>query len=196
MGKMKQLSIVLAMFILSSCSTIRVSQDYEISTNFNRYRTFTLVPGTSRITGDVLMDSPLMEKRIRNAVENSMNEKGYSKVTDTRSDFFVTYQLVVRTRIEADPIPPFGVGGYPYGYRRYRYPYWGSPYWNGWGYETYVRQYEEGTLIIDFMDSKTQTLFWRGTGSRRLSQLSSPEKVTEWVDRIVTEILAQYPPLP
>jgi hypothetical protein len=198
--KMKLLTLVLSMFILSSCAAVRVTQDYEISTNFNQYRTFSLAPEKSRINGGALMESPLMEKRIRTAVESIMKEQGYPKVADTQSDFYVTYQFAVRTRIEVDTIPDYGWRGYPYGYRHYRYPYWGGPYWrgpywHGWDYEPYVRQYEEGTLIIDFIDSNTRTLFWRGAGSRRLSGVSTPEDVTEWINRLVSEILAQYPPI-
>lgn len=190
MLNIKQTVVVLAIGFLASCSGIRVSQDYDLSTAFTHYKTYTLAPETSKKSGDVLMDSPLMDQRIRKAIEQILKGKGYPIVTDTQSDFHVTYQIIVRTRIEADTIPGYGWGGYPYGYRRYHYPYWG-----GFGYETYVRQYEEATLIIDFMDSKTKKLFWRGVGSRRISQQSSPEKLTEWVNQFVMEILAQYPPL-
>jgi hypothetical protein len=187
----KQSALVLAIIVISSCSGIRVSQDYDLSTAFIHYKTYTLAPEPSKKSGDILIDSPLMDQRIRAAIEDNLTGKGYTKITDTQSDFYVTYQIIVRTRIETDTVPGYGWGVYPYGYRHYYYPYRG-----GFGYETYVRQYEEGTLVIDFMDSKTQKLFWRGVGSRRISQQSSPEKLTEWVNQFVSEILAQYPPLP
>jgi hypothetical protein len=193
MRKMKQLTAFLAIFILSSCATVRVNQDYEMATDFNQYRSFAFAPEPSRTRGDVLMDSTLMQRRINAAIENIMGDIGFPKVTDSQADFFVAYQLAVRTRIEADPVPGFGWGPYPYGYRRYGYPYW-----SGYGYypETYIREFEEGTLVIDFIDSNTQQLFWRGIGTRRLSRQLSPEKVTDWVNTVVREILDQYPPLP
>lgn len=192
MGKIKQMVVVLAIVIVASCSGIRVSQDYDLSTAFTHYKTYTLAPEPLKKSGDVLMDSSIMEQRILRAIEQILTGKGYLNVTDTQSDFHVTYQMIVRTRIETDTIPGPGWGAYPYGYGYSRYHY---PYWGGFGYETYVRQYEESTLVIDFMDNKTQKLFWRGIGSRRISQQSSPEKQTEWVNQFVMEILAQYPPL-
>jgi hypothetical protein len=191
MCKLKQLAIVLAIVILSSCSGIRVSQDYDFSTVFTQYKTFTLASEPLKKSGDVLMDSPLIDQRIRKAIENTLTDRGCTKTDNTRSDFYVAYQIIVKTRIEADTVPAYGWGVYPYGYRRHYYPYWGD-----FGYETYVRQYEEGTLVIDFMDSRTRKLFWRGVGSRRIYQQSSPEKLTAWVNQFVSEILAQYPPLP
>jgi hypothetical protein len=191
MLKIKIMTIFLAVFILASCSGIRVNQDYDLSTVFSQYHTFTLHIEPLKRSGYVLMDSPLMDQRIRNAIENTLISKGYPKVTDTLADFCVTYQIVVRTRIEADTVPAFDWGYYPYGYRHHYY----YPYWSGFGYETYVRQYEEATFIVDFMDSKTNKLFWRGVGSRRISQQSSPEKTTDWINQVIWEILAQYPPL-
>jgi hypothetical protein len=193
MRKMKQLTAFLAIFILSSCAAVRVNQDYEMATDFYQYRKFAFAPEPSKTHGDVFMDSSLMQKRINSAIENIMRDNGFPQVADTQADFLVAYQLVVRTRVEADPVPGFGWGPYPYGYSRFGYPYWG-----GYGYypETYIREYEEGTLIIDFMDRDTQQLFWRGIGTRRLSRQLSPEKVTDWVDTVVMEILDQYPPLP
>jgi hypothetical protein len=191
MCKIKQLAVVLAIVIMSSCSGIRVSQDYDFSTAFTQYKTFAPAPEPSKKSGDVLMDSPLIDQRILKAIENTLTAKGFTKTDHTRSDFYVAYQIIVKTRIEADTVPGYGWGVYPYGYRRHYYPYWGD-----FGYETYVRQYEEATLIIDFMDSRTRKLFWRGVGSRRIYQQSSPEKLTAWVNQFVSEILAQYPPLP
>ena len=178
--------------IVGGCSGIQVSQDYDPSTNFGPYRTFAWAPEPTQKSGDVLIDSPFMDRRIRNAIETTLQSRGYPKAEGGQPDFLVTYQLVVRTQVEVDTFgPAFGWGVYPYGYWGYPYPYWG-----GIDYTTYVNQYEVGTLIVDFTDAKTHQLFWRGIGSRRVSQQSTPEKSTEVVNRTVGEILTQYPPLP
>ncbi len=191
MRKFIELTVLLAIGIIASCSGIRVSQDYDISTNFFNYNTFALSPEPPRSSGNYLMDSPLIDQRIRQAIENTLVSKGYRKVADTGPDFKISYQMIVSTRIETDVVPGYMWGGYPYRYRRYYYPYW-----DGFAYETYVTQYDEGTLVIDFIDSQTQKLFWRGVGSRRILQQSTPERVSEWINQIVMEVLAQYPPLP
>jgi hypothetical protein len=185
-------SIFIIIAIVGACSGIRVSQDYDPSTNFDSYRTFAWAPEPPQKSGDVLIDSPFMDRRIRNAIETTLKSKGYPKAEAGKPDFLVTYQLVVRPQVEVNTVgPAFGWGGYPYGYWGYPYPYWG-----GIDYTTYVNQYDVGTLIIDFTDAETHQLFWRGVGSRRVYQQSTPEKTTEVVNRTVAEILAQYPPLP
>ena len=185
-------SIFWMIAIVGACSAIQVNQDYDPSTNFGPYRTFAWAPEPTQKSGDVLIDSPFMDRRIRNAIETTLKSRGYPKAEGGRPDFLVTYQLVVSTQVEVNTVvPAFGWGGYPYGYWGYPYPYWG-----GIDYTTYVNQYEVGTLIVDFTDAETHQLFWRGIGSRRVSQQSTPEKSTEVVNRTVVEILAQYPPLP
>ena len=185
-------SLFLVIALVGGCSGIQVSQDYDLSTNFNAYRTFAWAPEPTQKSGDVVIDSPFMDRRIRTAIETTLESKGYPKAAGGRPDFLVTYQLVVKTQVEIDTVgPAFGWGVYPYGYWGYPYPYWG-----GIDYTTFINQYEVGTLLVDFTDAKTHQLFWRGIGSRRIYQQQTPEKSTERVNRTVGEILAQYPPVP
>jgi hypothetical protein len=190
---------LLMIAVIGACSGLQVNQDYDPSTDFGHYRTFAWAPEPSPGSGHVLIDSPLMDRRIRTAIERTLKSRGYPPAENGRPDFFVTYQLVVKSRIEVSTVgPAFGWGAYPFGYRGYPYGYWGYPYpyWGGIDYTTFVDQYDVGTLIIDLTDAKTNRLFWRGIGERRLSQQSTPEKTTEMVNRTVAEILAQYPPRP
>jgi hypothetical protein len=189
---LKKIILWLAIFFIAGCSAIRVSQDYDTTTDFQRYRTFDWAPGPAPKSNDILMDSQFMDRRVRRAVEETLSTKGLSYTPGEKPDFQVTYHIVVRSRIEVDS---FDTG---FGWYGYRYPYWGYPYpfWGGIDYRTYVTQYEEGTLIIDFTDARTDQLIWRGVGTRRVNQQSNPEKTTAAVNGTVAEILAQYPPLP
>jgi len=177
-------------FSIGGCSAIRVSQDFDVTTDFTRYQTFAWAPGPPPRSNDILMDSQLMDRRVRRAVEENLSTKGLSQTPGEQADFYVTYHIVVRPRFEAESFST-GFGGYGY-----RNPYWGYPYpfWGGIDYSTYIRQYDEGTLIIDFTDARSNQLFWRGIGSRRITQHSNPEKTTAAVNQTVAEILAQYPP--
>ncbi len=57
-----------------------------------------------------------------------------------------------------------------------------------------TRKFEEGTLIIDFLDPATHTLLWRGTGSAEVVAGRPENEVTENVKRAVRKILAGFPP--
>jgi hypothetical protein len=76
-------------------------------------------------------------------------------------------------------------GGYErYGYRR-----------GGWGHtETRVREYDEGTLLIDVLQAGSGALLWRGSGVATVREESSPEKRTERINTAVNKILERFPP--
>ena len=109
-------------------------------------------------------------------------------MVDRTPDFYVNYHLSTEQRLDVR-IMNTGYAGGPYGRG------WGGAGWGGVGWtETRVDQYEEGTLVIDFLDASDRRLVWRGTGTRRLSRDLQPERVTKRVNEAVDEILAQFPP--
>ena len=132
-------------------------------------------------TGDIRVDNQLLDTRIREAVDRTLIAKGYRKITDGSSNLLVAYTLTIRSRLESDTVSTgFGYGGYPY--------------WGGVGFETRVREYDEGMLVIDIGDAKQNKLIWRGTGTRRVTAHSDPKKTTDVINKTVGEILAKFPP--
>ena len=190
MISVKKTALLLAAILLTSgCAVVRVSQDFDEATDFTRFQSFAWAPGPFPKSNDILMSSQLMDRRIRRAVEYALAGKGLFYTPDQEPDFYITYHIVVQTRIEID--------SFNTGFGWYGRPYWGYPYpfWGGIYYSTFVRQFEEGTLIIDFTDARNSTLIWRGIGTRRISQHSNPARTTAAVNETVNEILAQFPPL-
>jgi len=175
---------ILAILILPmACTTVQVSQDYNLQTDFSQYQRFQWVAKPRDQTGDVRIDNPLLDARIRKAVEETLKNRGFAEAPAEKADFLVDYQLAVRSRLETDTYRS-GIG----------YGYW--PYWGWGGYETTVREYDEGILVIDFIDADSNELVWRGIGTRRLRQYSNPQEVTREVNETVAKILAQFPPQP
>jgi hypothetical protein len=180
--------VVLAVWsILIGCSTLRVSQDYDLKTNFSGLKTYGWQSETHKKTGDVRVDNPLLHNRIRSAVDIFLSQKGYQKVAKETPDFYVDYAYTVRTKVETDDVSGgvgFGIGTYG------RY--------GGFGVSTggSVSTYDEGILVIDIITPGNNELIWRGTGTRRISQHSDPEKTTMNVNEAVEKILAQFPPQP
>ena len=75
--------------------------------------------------------------------------------------------------------------GYGYG------PYRG--WYGGGGVNTY--QYQQGTLIIDFVDAESKQLVWRGTAEGVVGEgKTDPEKAQKKIDEIVGKMLKDYPP--
>ena len=97
-------------------------------------------------------------------------------------DFHVVPHVSTQEKIEVNN------WGYRYGpYDMYRGTYYGSG-----GVPTY--SYEEGTLVLDFVDTETKQLIWRGSAKAEIDRVDSPEKSWEIIKKAVGEILKKYPP--
>ncbi|MGI9592244.1 MAG: DUF4136 domain-containing protein [Myxococcota bacterium] len=69
--------------------------DYDPNEDFSAYRTFTWFPREQRSQGDYRADSPLVDARIRKAVERELAARGYREVEDRNPDFYVAFYLSV-----------------------------------------------------------------------------------------------------
>ncbi len=166
---------LLFLFILTSCSTVRVATDFDKEANFNQYNSFAFYkPGI-----DKAQISDLDKKRILRAIEANLSLKGMSK--SENPDLLVSIFTKERERVDVYN-NNFGYG-------------WG---WNPWYYGGYyggnnISRSTEGTLYIDLIDAKTNNLVWQGMGSADLVT-GDMERKEERIREIVTKILAEYPP--
>ena len=185
MQKYVQPIILALLATVLGCSGIEVSQDFDPATSLSGLKTYDWKSGTQEKTGDVRTDNPLLDARIRAAVDRSLSERGYQRVSNRTPDFYVGYQYTVRSKVGSDDAGigvGFGIGSF------------GSHGGIGISSGSGVSEYDEGTLVIDFIDPSNSDLIWRGTGTRRVSQHSDPEKRTKNINETVDKILAQFPP--
>ena len=71
--------ILAFMFLLSvGCSTVRVSHDYDAKVDFTRMKTFAWLEKKQPGTGDIRLDDPFLDQRIRAAVNQTLQKKGYA----------------------------------------------------------------------------------------------------------------------
>jgi hypothetical protein len=57
-----------------------------------------------------------------------------------------------------------------------------------------VREYDEGTLLLDVLQSGSGALLWRGSGVATVREKSTPEKRTKRINAAVKKILERFPP--
>lgn len=166
---------VLFLFILGSCSSIRVNSDYDKSVDFSQYKTYAFHKrGIERVE-----ISELDKKRILHAIDVELGKKGMTK--SENPDLLVNIFTKERERIDVDQY--YAGWGYGWGYG------W-NPYL--WGGRTYVSTYVEGTLYIDLIDAKKKELVWEGEGVGYLTE--NREKKESQINEFVAKILAQFPP--
>jgi hypothetical protein len=177
--------LLIAVVLAAGCSSVRVTQDYAKGAEFARYQAFAWATPSHPESDDPRLANPLLHERIHAAVEDGLRARGFRLVNAAEADLLMRYHTAVRSRVEYQRSGVTIGTGYYSGRVGYGlaldYPY-GS------------RDYDEGTLIIDFLDPATGDLVWRGTGVRPLEETPTPERRDEIVRDVVERILAQYPP--
>jgi hypothetical protein len=161
---------VLFLFVLASCSSVRVNSDYDKKVNFVNYKTYAFLKSSV----DKVEISDLDKKRILRSIDEAMALKGFSK--SENPDLLISIFTQEKERV--DVYNSYGVG-------------WGwNPYW-GMNYNR-VYTTPEGTLFIDLIDAKTKEQVWQGEGTGYLTK--DVNKKDERIKMFVDKILAQYPP--
>ena len=175
---MKTLKFIplLLLFVLVSCSSVRVNSDYDKNASFDSNKTYAYHKNGI----DKVEISDLDKKRILRSIDEVMAGKGFTK-SDTNPDLLINFFTKEREQVDVNQ---FNAGwGYGWG--------WGWNPWM-WGGGTSVYRYAEGTLTIDFIDNKKKELVWQGIGEGTLTKNTT--KKDENIKEFVTKILALYPP--
>jgi len=176
--------VLLSVAIIAGCSGITVSQDYDKGADFAALRTFSWKIDPDAKPDDQPEMSPLVASRVRKAIESELGAKGIT-LDDSSPDFLVDYNLRVESKISSSNVGTtigFGTGGY----------------WHVGGVVIStapdIRQYDEGTLYIDFYTSEDTRLIWRGISSQVIDKHEPPDRVTKQINLNVQKILEQFPP--
>lgn len=186
---MKKLTTALATALLASaCSGISVNQDFNPNTQFASLQTWDWMPQSEDRGGDIRTDNPLVDQRIRNAIEATLQEKGLRKVASGEPQFRVGYHLILDDRVDYETVNNYygGTWGYRGVYGVYSTGMASS--------QTYAREYTVGTLVIDFFDVESRELVWRGAAEGRINEVPDPAARQARATEAVQRILAQFPP--
>ena len=174
--------LLLTALTLGGCSTVEVSQDYDVHADLSHYGTWQWRDAVQPKTGDIRADNPLLDKRIRRAVANHFAGRHFDETTET-PEIFLSYHLTIERKINSDTTySSVGVGGFYY------------PWYGGIGTETRIWQYDESRLTIDIEDARTGELVWRGVGVYRFKDYKTPQEAEAAIQQTVDRILQQFPP--
>lgn len=174
--------LLLTAVVLAGCTTVRVSQDYDPHADLSRHGTWQWQDPVQPSTGDIRIDNPFQDRRIRRAVENHLAGRNLSR-GGGRPELYLAYHLTIEQKIQSDTYySTMGVGSYYH------------PWYGGYGAETRIRQYDESRLTIDIHGADTGELLWRGVGTFRWKSYKTPEAAFEDVQKTVDKILWQFPP--
>ena len=181
--------------LLSACNTVRVTSDWNPSVDFESLSSWDFAPPPkSNNTHAQLYNDDLFNGRVRKALDVTLGEKGYTQIIEGgEASFHVAFFRVVNKKLSVTTMNNYMGYGPGWG--------WGYGYGAGWGWgpggfgsQTFVNQYKEGTLIIDVSTGEGKDLIWRGSGSARLETSDSPDAAQKKITNEVQKILAKFPP--
>ncbi|GLU57344.1 DUF4136 domain-containing protein [Dyadobacter frigoris] len=170
--------LIIALIGLYGCSpAIRAYYNYDKEDPIQKYKTFNWAAGKQTEANiNPLYYNELTDGRIKRAANDLLQVKGYL-LTDQDSDLSVRYHIEMEERSVFWPDPD----GYMYG------DYFMRP-------RSDVFTYRQGTLSIDFVNTKNRNLVWRGWAVAAMEVVNYDKTDTEVLIRsAVTKILQNLP---
>ena len=163
-------AIVLAVLLAGATHLqAKVRTDYDADADFSKYGTYSWLEGNP-------WPNPLIEQRLRAAVEERLDASGLRKV-ESGGD------LLVATHLRANTEKRIDVDTFGYGYRR----------WRGWSRATvYVREIEVGTLMVDLAEGEAKELVWRGLATETIKP--TREKNEKTLNKVLDKMFKDFPP--
>jgi hypothetical protein len=160
-------------------ATMTVSSHVDRSLDFAQYRTFDWGPSDALPTGDPRLDGdPFFRDHVQGAVERGLAARRLELVASGTPDLLIHYHASSSQRIDVNRTDQ------TYGYSGAA----GSP--------PDIISYEAGTIVVDFIDPRTNRLVWRGWAQTNLEELlRDRERMAETIERAIDQMLRQLPPI-
>ncbi len=171
---MKLLNFFVLTFLIISCSSPKVAYDFDTNTDFSQYKTYNYA--TNLQTGL----SPLDEKRLIQAVDASMVNKGFTKTENP--SVYIDIQTKQFAQRNGNSVG-IGLGGGSRGI--------------GGGISVGLPVGKTKTnqeLVLNIIDNTNKQLLWQAIGESALKEGVSPEEKQLHYTNLVVKIFEKYPP--
>jgi hypothetical protein len=154
---------------LAGCATVSTNSATAPGADLAQYKTYDFYPASQGRPDTVAA------QETRAALERNLSARGLTLVQPGQQpDFLVAFQGKQQQKVNV-----------------YSGGYWGYYGYYGYGGFPSVTTYTEGTLIVDFIDARTQKAFWRGTASAVIDNPNNPSPAK--INKAVAKLVQQYP---
>ena len=165
----------LAILTFTSCATIRIDSYVERGADVGRYRSYTWGPSDAFSTGDPRLDNNrFFSERVEAAVDRRLRDRGLEKTGASAADLVIHIHARMDQRLDTNAID-----------REYRHC------------DVAVCRpmvYDAGTLMLDFIDARTNRLAWRGWAEGSLDGVVDDQRwMEETIDKSIDRILTRFP---
>lgn len=193
------LGLLCALALGGCAARYDVRTDADPGADYASFKTFFIPPRPKSPSPDPL-DNELVRKRLERMFVQQLGARGLALApTAEQADLLVRYWVTTEQKTDVSTVPAPGVmvapGPYPYYGVGMGYP---SPYWGGrWGpmyQDVIVRDYVEGTLVLDLVVRSRDELVWRAYVVGTLHR--ERETMYQLVEEALGRAFAEYPPRP
>jgi hypothetical protein len=178
---------VLLALSLAALSTLSLAQKvkvgYDKSVDFSKYKTYSWAQPAMPIT------RPLLYANVVGSIDGELHSKGLER-TEKDADLI----MVAAGGIDFQTV---AAGGTPLS-STYTGPplVWNATMWTGKeGQGQLMGPVPDASLILQFVDRRTNQLIWSGTVTQKLD-IEQKSKSLELVNKAIAKLLKQFPPSP
>jgi hypothetical protein len=184
----KSLLLMVLSIVLAACASTgggksgaTVRSDYDPSAKFAAYKSFGFV---TPLGTDVDGYPAEITQGIKAAAQRELEARGYRHV-DSHPDLLVNFSARLANKQKTDELTNQQIGYY--GYRKVAV----YKTWSTYTYDKGVDSYTEGTLNVDIVDARTDSLVWEGVAIGEVKEKAA--NLQPAINRVVAEIFAKYP---
>src|SRR5512132_646542 len=166
-----------AVFALAGCATMNVSSHVERGLDFAQYRSWDFGPADALPTGDPRLDNnPFFKDYLEGSVGKALEARRYVRTTAGTPDLLVHYHANISKTFDINGVDS-------------RYGYCNADC------EPNFFEYEQGTIVLDVVDTRTNRVVWRGWAQENINGvIDNQELLRRDVNKAVTRMMKRFPP--
>jgi len=167
---------IVAAALAAGCATLTVSSHIERNVNFTDFVTYDWGPPDNLPVGDPRLDNnPFFVDYLQGAVEKELAKRGYERALTGQPDLLVHYHVSVSEQVDV----------------------YDADVKNGYCYancQPRVVEYEQGTLVVDIVNVKTNKIVWRGWSQDVMDGvIDDQQRLEQQIDAGVTKMMMLLP---
>jgi len=177
----RALLVLLFAVLFAACSTTpTATMDFDPAYDFSGVRKIAIQPINRTVASTVIV-SDMQVSRINEALAEELGRRGFQVVQNNAdADLFLAWHLVTQERMD---VRSFNTSS--------RYNCWNC---GSMGTNVSVRQYTQGTFIVDMIDPTRLQSVWRSIFESRMRDQPDPASAAENRRAAATAIFSEFPP--
>jgi hypothetical protein len=159
----------------AGCVSMSVASHVERGVDFSQFRTWDWGQADALPTGDPRLDNnTVFNDQLQGAIEKALATKGYLRApAGGQADLVIHYHANVNQRFNVNEPDVNCTPG---------------------NCQPSVIEYEQGTLVLDVMDPKTNKIVWRGWAQDSLQGIiDNQDRLEQKVNEAVSKMMALFP---